>query len=44
MSTKMQQILYIDPQEAKPVAFCPTCGGEIYAPGGICLRCERSLP
>ena len=36
-----ESILYIDPQAAKPAAFCPVCGGECYAPSLICIRCER---
>ena len=31
-----------DPQAARPAAFCPECGGECYAPGCFCFRCERS--
>ncbi len=34
-------MLYEDPQDRSPVCFCPVCGGERYAPGGGCLRCER---
>lgn len=41
MSTKIESLLYIDPQNEKPAAFCPECGGELYAPSMICLRCER---
>ena len=40
----MEQIeptLYIDPQTEKPACFCRRCGGERYAPGLVCLRCER---
>ena len=33
--------LYYDPQMAKPARFCPSCGGECYAPSLICIRCER---
>ena len=32
--------LFIDPQTLPPAAFCPCCGGERYAPGLHCLRCE----
>ena len=41
MSLTIEQKLYIDPQEKKPVKFCPLCGAEQYARDGICLRCER---
>jgi len=38
----MESTLFWDPQGAKPIAFCQTCGGECYGPGGYCFRCERS--
>ena len=38
------EVLYIDPQAAVPVGFCPCCGGERYAPEGPCPRCERRSP
>lgn len=41
MSTNVEPAGYIDPQAQVPVEFCSACGGEIYAPNGICLRCER---
>lgn len=41
MSTNIEFLLYIDIQDEKPAAFCPECGGELYAPSLICLRCER---
>ncbi len=34
-------MLFTDPQAQIPAALCPVCGGELYAPGGSCLRCER---
>lgn len=37
----IEPVLYLDPQAAKPLCFCPICGGEIYTQEGICLRCER---
>ncbi len=40
MEMRIQMVLYIDIQAARPVARCPVCGGEIYGEGG-CLRCER---
>lgn len=39
-----EAVLYTDPQAQKPQGFCPVCGGEIYAPEGICLRCQRRWP
>ena len=44
MRPSIEQILYIDPQAAVPAGFCPVCGGELYAPGLVCLRCERDKP
>ena len=37
----VETVLYIDPQAARPVGFCPVCGGAIYAPEGSCIRCQR---
>jgi hypothetical protein len=36
--------LYKDPQAQVPHSFCEACGGEIYSPEGVCLRCERGWP
>ena len=44
MSFYVEQTLYTDIQAQKPVELCPNCGGEIYAMGGICLRCQRREP
>ena len=41
MLTNIQPILYIDTGAQKPAGFCPVCGGELYAPSLVCLRCER---
>ena len=41
MTDLIEPMLYIDPQVEKPACFCPVCGGERYAPGFACLRCER---
>ena len=41
MSTKIEAVLYIDIQKQKPAALCNFCGGELYAPSLVCLRCER---
>ena len=32
--------LCTDPQDQPPASFCPICGGELYLPSLICLRCE----
>ncbi len=42
MQATILPTLHTDPQEAKPASFCPLCGGERYAPGEHCLRCERN--
>jgi hypothetical protein len=42
MNSRIEQVLYIDPQAAVPAAYCPTCGGALYRPGLHCLRCERA--
>lgn len=41
MRKQIEKILYFDPQDEKPKAFCPVCGGELYAVDASCLRCER---
>ena len=33
--------LFEDLQGAVPEAFCLECGCECYAPGLVCIRCER---
>ncbi len=40
MEEKIQSVLYIDIQRARPVARCPRCGGEVYRADGDCLQCE----
>ena len=42
MDLRIEPMLYIDPQAAVPDGYCPRCGGALYAPGRICLRCERA--
>ena len=44
MTIMIEPMLYIDPQAAKPLSRCPVCGGERYAPGENCIRCERRAP
>ena len=41
MNPKIDPVLYIDPQGAIPAGSCPRCGGALYLPSLICLRCER---
>ena len=36
----IEPVLYIDPQNARPVCFCLCCGGEIYHAAEICPDCE----
>lgn len=40
----IEPMLYIDPQAAVPVCFCEKCGGECYAPGGVCRFCGEEAP
>ena len=40
----IEQTLYIDEQAKKPAGFCQKCGGALYAPSMICLRCQRDVP
>ena len=42
MKISIESVLYTDMQAQKPAAFCPRCGGELYAPGLVCSRCERN--
>jgi hypothetical protein len=37
---QIEQNLYIDPQQTVPAGYCEVCGGAIYAPGGVCIRCQ----
>ena len=39
--SKIRDMLFLDPQDQKPAAYCPRCGGARYAPSLICIRCER---
>ena len=40
MEVRIDGVLYIDIQAALAVGFCDRCGSEVYAEGGICIRCE----
>ena len=44
MTSIVEQVLYVDEQSLPHVGFCETCGGEVYEPSLICLRCERRKP
>ena len=41
MAITFESNLYIDPQTQPPAAFCEYCGGELYEPSLVCLRCQR---
>ena len=41
MAPSIEPMLYCDPQAEPPAGFCPVCGGELYRPCLLCLRCER---
>ena len=41
MTDLIESVLFVDPQAVPPVCRCRCCGGERYAPGRRCLRCER---
>ena len=36
----LDPMLYIDDQAQVPVCLCEKCGGECYAPDGVCRCCE----
>ena len=40
MEVRIDSVPYIDIQAALTVGFCGRCGSEVYAEGGICIRCE----
>lgn len=44
MAQTIQPVLYIDVQGEKPAAYCEICGGALYRPGLICIRCQRDQP
>ena len=37
----LESTLFCDPQTQPPADNCKYCGGELYAPGLICDRCEK---
>ena len=44
MTSIVEQVLYVDEQSLPHAALCETCGGELYEPSFLCLRCERRKP
>ena len=38
---KIEEILYIDPQQRRPAGKCRRCGALVYSPSYHCPRCER---
>jgi uncharacterized OB-fold protein len=38
---KIEEILYIDPQQQQPGGKCRLCDAIVYPPGYHCPRCER---
>lgn len=44
MKKQIDQTLYIDLQAAVPAGICHICGGALYAPSRLCLRCRRDVP
>lgn len=44
MIALIEPVLFHDPQREPSACLCPVCGGERYAPGLVCLRCERREP
>ena len=41
MALVIQPVLYIDVQGEIPAAYCEECGGALYRPGLVCIRCQR---
>ncbi len=37
----LEPTLFFDPQAAIPAGYCPRCGGCLYRPSLVCLRCEQ---
>lgn len=40
----IEPILYTDPQNIPPKSACPICGGALYTPSLVCIRCRRDMP
>lgn len=43
MTQEIEPMLYTDEQAEIPAGHCPVCGGELYRPGLLCIRCRRDL-
>lgn len=41
MALEIQSVLYIDEQAKIPAGYCEDCGGALYRPDCICIRCQR---
>jgi len=42
MAQTIEPRLYIDDQGEIPAGFCEDCGGALYRPGFVCIRCQRA--
>jgi uncharacterized OB-fold protein len=38
---KIMGTLYVDEQDEVPAGYCEICGGALYRPSLICIRCRR---
>ena len=41
MTQEIEPMLYTDAQAEIPAGYCPACGGELYRPSLLCIRCRR---
>ena len=41
MTIQIDKTLFFDPQTVPEAGFCEVCGGALYAPSLVCLRCGR---
>ena len=44
MNLRIEPVLYIDEQAAVPAGCCLRCGGAVYFPDKVCIRCEADDP
>jgi uncharacterized OB-fold protein len=42
MAQMIEPRLYIDAQAEIPAHYCEDCGGAVYRPGLVCIRCQRA--
>ena len=42
MTQKIEPTLYVDAQATIPAGYCPACGGALYRPSLLCIRCQRT--